>query len=693
MGKKSRAKKERRKQEEQGVKTEQRSLKETNPRLELVLFNIVRFGAYFALLTPLVVSAKCYFPFVGPKGLYLMGLCQIVFFSWLILVCYYKQYRPTLNRIFTALCFFLIILLLSSIFGVDFSRSFWSKYERMTGLLMWLHLFGFFLAISSTLKKLSDWYKIFLVSISISILLSFFSLLAGRGGVQALGAYSRGGSSLGNSSFLGTYLLFNVFFALWLFWKSKNKFIRLFSAFAIIFDGFSVYDAGARAATLATAGGLGLLFLLFLSFYPKKKGIRILGKMLLVVSSILVLTATVFLFLPDNPVHNKFVALTTRSRPVNWEMAKKGFLERPLLGWGPENYDMLFSKFFNPCLFTPQCGGEIWFDRTHNIVWDTLSTSGAFGFLTYLGLFGSLLYVLGKKYLREKSIDFWTFSVFTALAVAYFIQNLTVFDMPVSLMLFVLVLGFVACIDRRERAERVERKLVLKHRWLGVALLCVFCLTFFGFIVQSFKTDALVIKALQARDSQERVALYKKALEASSLGKYQIRDFFAQHSLGLIQKDVKEIAENDAIKEATTKELDFLASELEKSKIESPLDFRSVLKAAQLYNLYVLFNSQKLPLAEKYGEEAIALSPTNQQGYWALAQTKIYQNNFAEGLSLAQKAVDLEPRWLQSHQIAIQVAKISGNEEKAEELIQKALAINPAWAEEFGVVVEKGLAP
>jgi len=150
MGKKSREKKERQKRREMGM--EETSIKpEQEP--EPFLFNALRFVVYLIFLTPLILFTKFYFPFVGPKSLYFMGCCQIVFFIWLYLAINYERYRPKRNSVLIAISLFLIVLILSSILGVDFSRSFWSKYERMTGLLMWLHLFGFFLVISSTFKK------------------------------------------------------------------------------------------------------------------------------------------------------------------------------------------------------------------------------------------------------------------------------------------------------------------------------------------------------------------------------------------------------------------------------------------------------------------------------------------------------------------------------------------------------------
>ena len=100
MGKKSRIKKQKR-QDQQVVSPQQEevvSQTEDKARgFELFLLWVVRLGTAAALFTPLVLGSKYYFPFVGPKGLYLLGCCQVVFFAWLILAIYYKKYRPNIN--------------------------------------------------------------------------------------------------------------------------------------------------------------------------------------------------------------------------------------------------------------------------------------------------------------------------------------------------------------------------------------------------------------------------------------------------------------------------------------------------------------------------------------------------------------------------------------------------------------------
>ena len=115
MGKKSRLKKERRKD----LKENQQS---SLPPPFLTFF--IKYFTFVILLTPLIVSGRFYFPFVGPKSLFFMGGVEILFFCWLILILNYRRYLPKPNKVLFGLGLFLLVLILSAILGVDFSRSF-----------------------------------------------------------------------------------------------------------------------------------------------------------------------------------------------------------------------------------------------------------------------------------------------------------------------------------------------------------------------------------------------------------------------------------------------------------------------------------------------------------------------------------------------------------------------------------------
>jgi hypothetical protein len=560
----------------------------------------------------------------------------------------------------------------------------------MTGILMHLHLFSFFLVLSSTFRE-EDFKKLFGFSNFVAILASWIAL------ANLKNPTMRGGGTIGNESFLGTYLLFNVFFALYLIFKTK-EFSRILSivsfsilSLSLLLIGVNLenlsfskalsaifFSQGARAAKLSFYGGLVLLFFFWL-IASKRKILKILGSISLISS--LIFSAFVFYSLLTQPegffrkLIEKEVGSFGGRFPV-WQGAWKGFFERPLLGWGPENFEFSYIKHYNPCMPAPECGGEIWFDRAHNIIFDTLISTGILGMISYLLIFASIFYILWKNFVKNKT-DFFAPGIFTSLFIAYFVQNLTVFDMVSSFMVFFLSLSFVASFEK-EFEKREIKKLNPLHL---VFVLILFFVSFYEFVILPTLADGYVILAIREKvGTPERLKYFQKTLSTSPLGKFQIRQFFAENEMANL--DLKNLNEN------VKKEIEFLIEELKKSTKESPLDFRSFLRLGDLYNVYAFFDPAKVKEGEEILRKAIEISPKNQQGYWSLAQNLIYQGRIDEAISLAQKAVDLEPKFKNSHLILMRVLKIAGKENLAKQKFEEAIKINPDWEKDLRKTLE-----
>lgn len=692
MGKKARGKKQRQETASQEQKIE---------RGQPFFINIIRWSVYLSLFTPLIVKSQCFFPFVGPKSLYFMALAEVAFFSYLALIIKHPRFKPKINLLFLVMVIWVAVLVLSSLLGVDPSRSFWSKFERMTGVLMWLHLLAFFVVISSVFKK-DDWYKILFVSLIAAVMISFFAIVTLFSPQGSATMASRGGATIGNSSFLATYLLFNLFFGLYLLFKTKEM-EQVFVGLALLIVAFAFFTSGGRAAIISALIGFFLIFLCWLSF-REKKGLRIIGRVLLFISVLSGITIMVFIFTPDNFFNRVFAKYASYSRYGNSKMALSGLKDRPLLGWGPENFEIVFAKYFNPSYFLREFGGEVWFDRAHNIIFDTLSSSGILGLISYIAIFVVVFWVLWKGHLKQKAdengelekkdhsasrIDFKTSAIFSALLVAYFLQNMTVFDMVSSYLMFILTLSFVSAFAFSGKTSISEGKNVKENYSPGVfayvLITVLFLFSFWNFVFNPYKSDFYTILAATAKGHNERMAYMQKALESSVVGKYQIRGFFGE---GIFEIS-KKIVSRGTTKGEAQEELAYISAELEKSVKESPLDFRSWLVLGQVYNTYGGFDKTKVEEASRVLRQAMKLSPTNQQVYWALAQTCINQQKYDEALELAIKALELEPKVERSSLIAIEVALIAGKKDTAMEIAKNALSIDPSWEKDIEAILMK----
>lgn len=631
--------------------------------LEKVCLFVITWGTYLVLFAPLIVIKESFFPFVTPKTIFFNALVEILLVTYLFLAISVPKYRPKINFLTIALAAFLGVLVITSITGINFSRSFWSTHERMTGLFTMFHLFAFFLILTSVFKRLEDWKRVLGVSVIVGVLLSLY-VLSGQE------VSTRGGGTIGNTSFMAAYLLFNVFFALILLLSSRSLIWRIFSGGSFAIITWVLLTSTARGAMAAFFLGVFLLATLFFIF-SRIKTLRMVGWSFVLVSLIL---GAILIFAPPDFIKEKIDILFQEMNPrfVVWNIALKAWQEKPLLGWGPENFPVPFGKYFNPCLFLSECGGEIWFDRAHNIIFDTAVSSGILGIISYLTIFvvaiGGLLKIAKKVGdLRNLFLPLGM----GVLLVVYFFQNLLVFDMINSYLVFFLSLGFASFLafsdGQKEETQRATHPIPLH---LMVAIIIVFSLLFwFGNVHQAISGLAIVRMVHPQVSLRESMEQFKRATSVF-MEKYEAREHFARR----VSQFIADNKENrDELKEAIA----LAEEEFAKGAKENPLDLRTHLFLGKLYSDSFRFsgNIEELRLARKTLERALELGPTNQQSYWFLGEVRLAEGRNEEAIELFKKAVELEPRFGSAHWFLAMAYKIVGNNEMAAQEIDKAVSV------------------
>lgn len=435
-----------------------------------ILYNTIKYTTYASLFTPLIVSRSFLFPFVVPRTLFFWATAEIIFFAWILLAIFDKSFRPKYNILFCSVLFFLAIMAISSFLGVNLRQSLWGPIERMTGLIAFFHLTAYFTALFSTFKTKREWNGVFAVAVFAGMIVSFLFLLQRFGEVE-LFLQARLGATLGNSSFMGSYLIFPAFLSLYLLmgsferenkashWESqfydiKKIILRIFSGVGFIMMALAIISSTARAVRISFVGGLVLLMISGLYAWTRygshasfAKQLKILFIALFIL--IIILGAMVFygtfweVEAITKHLPGYFSSGTVAGRLAVWRIAWEGIKERPIFGWGPENFIAPFTKYYDPCLgIAGECGGETMYDRTHNIVFDMLIFGGFFGLISYVLLFVSMFYVLITKVASKWE---WILSsIIAVLLVVYSVQNFMVFDMTTTYVMMFLVLAFVA---------------------------------------------------------------------------------------------------------------------------------------------------------------------------------------------------------------------------------------------------------
>ena len=600
-------------------------------RLIPALRAIIVVGLMAAPLIVFIVTDSLFFPFITGKAFTFRILIEILFAIWLILLCLDRRYWPKRSLVLYGILVLVTILSLATIFGVNPYRSFWSNFERMDGLISYLHLLAYFLIITSVFTTAKQWQTFFNTSIGVSLVVATYAVLqlAGKFSISQGGA--RADATLGNASYLAVYMLLHVFLAAWLWYENRQqRWLGFVYGPIILLELTILYHTATRGAILGFLGGVLLTAILIVI---RGREHRIVRRISLAILIIIILTAGSFLTLKDssfiksNPVLSRFANIslkesTTVSRLTIWQMALRGFAERPILGWGPENFLVVFNKYYEPKLW-PQ---EAWFDRSHNIFVDWLVHAGALGLLAYLSLFAAGLY-----YIRRYGGDTVTKALFCGLFFAYSIHNFFVFDNLVSLLLLFSFLAYLHYLKTSQHPAGQEavfpRPAFKSYQW-AIVLLVAAGLTFsvYWVNVRSVLAARDIVYALSARDVSVRQAAFERALSRKSLGG---REVVEQWLLSGFQ-----VVEAPALSpESKQRYLSGAISSAEEMLRRFPDDARINLFVGALLN-----RAAQSAEAIKYLEEAKKLSPQKQLILTELAQTYLMKGDQKTALALAEQA-------------------------------------------------------
>ena len=468
--------------------------------------------------------------------------------------------------------------------------------------------------------------------------------------------------TLGNPALFAGYELFTVFLSLIMFLDVENvkgrhvfrRTGRILYLSAFVVSSVAVLMTVVKGSLMGYGIGL-VVFALLWAVYKKSR----VGKSVftVLIASIVLFVAFSFLFHDSAFVEkSRFLrrvtdlsptSITVRTRVWAWQAGLKGWSESPktvLLGWGPENFNLPFSKNFNPKFFIGS-GSETLFDRAHNMFVEVLVTMGLVGLLAYLNIFIALFSSL-KKILKKNIMTVYGAGLFSA-TVAYIIHNSFIFDTSANLIVFFTILGFLSYLNHSQEsdsAETAKSKPLLANRSLVNVIAAIVIILAPALI---YKTNVLPTKANYATtraivrgwasDFNGALAKYKEALSYDVPGKFEYRHRLAQYLVGPGGPSVKEKVVRDAYI--------YAVSEIDKNIKENPVDYLPYLYGSRL-NIVLGKDDPKSAYNDRaleYSTKALELSPTFIRTYYEIAQVYLNKKDFPTAIKFFQKAVDLNP--------------------------------------------------
>ncbi len=626
-------------------------------QIEKICKYIIYGGLFIIPFLAFVVFDSTFFPFITGKNFTFRILVEIMLASWAILAILNTSYRPRVSGILVALATFLGVITLANIFGENPAKSFWSNYERMEGLITHIHLFAYFIVAVSILNTEKLWNRLFQVSLGASVIMGVYVVFQLLGFLDINQGDVRVDGRLGNATYLASYALFHIFLSAWMYVRTAKINLVKYAYIAIALTNlFVLYNTQTRGAILGLIAG-ALLTAILVSIFAKdtprlrKIATGIIITIIVFVGAFVALKDTTFV--SSSQTLSRFADIsfteqTTKSRFQIWGIAIEGFKERPILGWGQENFSYVFSKYYDPRLYDQ----EPFFDRAHNVFLDWLTAGGILGLTSYLAIFivtivyiwrrGSRSapeeeFVTGKvSPLTAGSVTTLQKAILTGLLGAYFFQNLFVFDNTISYILFFSVLAYIHTIFSNNGGETsvVTRNWSTTQKHIAIAsIIITLAVVMYVINIKNISANVALIQAISPHPEiglQANVDYFQKSIARGAFGDPEARE----RLLG-IATQVSSM--QNAPQETKQAMFNLARAEMLKQIEETPNEIRAELLLGTFLRQFRA-NEEAI----QHIKRAIEISPNKQSVYLELVAIYVNQGDYTKALETARLAHAIE---------------------------------------------------
>lgn len=399
-------------------------------------------GALFLIpFLPLYVDPSLFFPFITSKGFAFRILIGIALGAYVLLALLDRRYRPKFSWTLGLYGLFVAWMFIANLLAENAHKAFWSNFERMDGFVTLIHVFIFFLIAGAVLSADKLWKRWWQVVLAASALVSIHGVFQLLGMAEIHQGGMRVDANFGNAIYFAVYLMFTIGIALWQAFESKG-FVRYALLALAALQLVLVFMSATRGVIVALAAAAVLVsaaFAVSAGGTVRKAAVGALG--------VIVILGGTFFLLRDSALVQSDPALARLStvfdakeltvRLTLWDMAREGFLDRPITGWGQDGYNYVFNEHYRPSLLAQ----EPWFDRAHNTYLDWLIAGGAPALLLFLALLVSAFraLLLSPASRTERFI-------LAGILVAYAVQAIAAFD---NLFSYILLAALLAMAHER----------------------------------------------------------------------------------------------------------------------------------------------------------------------------------------------------------------------------------------------------
>jgi tetratricopeptide (TPR) repeat protein len=551
-----------------------------------------------------------------------------------------EKIRAKKDLSFFAPLILLFFLTISVFFSIDRNFSIFGDPSRGGGFLNFLFIFLFSYLLFFLLSK-EEWKNIWRTLFFTGVTATFFAILQWKDlfGDIIVAKTSRPYASFGNPTILGVYLSVLVFPLFLYFLQEKNKLrksIYLVSLFLIIFGVLLTYT---RAALL------GIIFgaIYFGLFFPAKERIfrtLKLGFLLLITLGIFSIWFVTTFGTPSFVKNHDFLhGLTQRmdARTALEDPRIGGFvigwnavLEKPLTGYGVENFSYAFDRHYHPD--APFIWKDIpWWDKAHNLPIEIGTWGGFPALLALLLLFITLFLSLR----RNSSLESHTMK---ATLIAFFVANFFTVDDFSTYLLFAVIIGYIFSLTVKEKEVDIKKELEKREgfsRYKYPVFVPLVVLTFIFINSYNYRflmtnRDSVMAEAYHSAGNCEKALLLA---DKSTEKEIPIISYLLFKKALIVEKcfEGEELAQK--------------LMSLTKSIVEKRPSYTRAWTnfgvSAMGYVPYAENKEETIEIAKEAFEKAIEISPNRFPIYDQLGQVLLAQGEWEKALNNAEKCLEL----------------------------------------------------
>lgn len=624
------------------------------------------------------------FPFIttnyflyGPTALRSLNLILITALLGLMisLVLYRKstQLSFRLSPILIALLSYVLILVISAVHGLDFGNSFWSLATRMTGLWYLAHLALFIFFIVDFIKTEKNLKRTILCITISTALYSICSLFGYEGLKWMFLGIQNDAFTFGNSTFAGMYIFGAFMLSLYYLYQSeKKKWWMYLIPITLVINPYilsrnvwfgdmsSGFVGEARASTYAII--LSLLFMLISWAVSKIRNIKYRNRTiysLFIFGTITLIFSAFSLLSPSGTLREIYMKQAAGARPLVWEMSGGIISERPILGFGPDNFERVYEFHYDNRILEERYGSEAWFDRAHNIFLDSLVDTGVLGLVSYILIYLTIIFCLIRVIIISPHRGDRVYANFLIIWFTLHIAELqTAFDTSISYPIIAFMLASVIILFNRLPFRGIFNEYIIpsKLKIILVSILTLFCTwsLIWGWlpVTRSQIANGYIrtVGSAEGRIPEYKV-LFNSPVDAHSMLWRTVVDF--QRGIGQNPR----VLESPEKVVMLRKEIQIFEESYKEYVKENPTHFRALLNLADVLIYERLFGIDKLKEAQLVLDDAIKLVPQAPQPYWMKAVAYLYMRKFPEAKEYAKKSLEINPNITQSQDLVKYIDK------------------------------------